>query len=146
MDQHGITGLPVVDGERAVGILTARDIRFAQNLDQPVSGLMTKELVTVPPGSPTSAKELLHEHRIEKLLVVDGGKLVGLITIKDLLQADRNPNAVKDELGRLRVGAAIGPGPDRDERIGPSSRPASTSSSSTPRTATPRASSTRCAP
>ncbi len=118
MDQHGITGLPVVDGDRAVGILTARDVRFAQNLDQKVSGLMTKELVTVPPDiAGDRAKELLHEHRIEKLLVVDQGKLVGLITIKDLLQTDRHPSAAKDELGRLRVGAAIGPGPDRDERI-----------------------------
>jgi IMP dehydrogenase len=118
MRRHDISGVPVVEGERPVGILTARDIRFEQNLDQPVSALMTRELVTVPPGvSVDEAKRLLHKHRIEKLLVVDGeGKLVGLITIKDILQADKYPQAVKDEQRRLRVGAAIGPGPDRHER------------------------------
>jgi IMP dehydrogenase len=118
MNEHDISGVPVVvEGDRPVGILTARDIRFEKQLDQPVHALMTSELVTVPPGvSNERAKELLHHHRIEKLLVVDAGKLVGLITIKDLLQADRNPEAIKDEQGRLRVGAAIGPGPDCDER------------------------------
>ncbi|MDP9149121.1 MAG: IMP dehydrogenase [Myxococcota bacterium] len=118
MREHDISGVPVVDGDRPVGILTARDIRFEQNLDQPISTLMTRELVTVPPGvSLDEAKRLLHKHRIEKLLVVDGqGKLVGLITIKDILQADKYPQAVKDEQRRLRVGAAIGPGPDRHER------------------------------
>jgi IMP dehydrogenase len=117
MREHDISGVPVVEGERPVGILTARDIRFEKNLDQPVHALMTRELVTVPPGvSNDRAKELLHAHRIEKLLVVENGKLVGLITIKDLLQADRNPEAVKDDSGRLRVGAAIGPGPDSMER------------------------------
>ena len=117
MNEHDISGVPVVDGEKLVGILTARDIRFEKNLDQPVHALMTKELVTVPPGvSNERAKELLHQHRIEKLLVVEGGKLVGLVTIKDLLQADRNPEALKDEGGRLRVGAAVGPGPDCEER------------------------------
>jgi IMP dehydrogenase len=118
MREHDVSGLPVVEGDRPVGILTARDIRFERNLDQPVSALMTKELVTVSPGVTTDeARELLHKNRIEKLLVVDGGKLVGLITIKDILQADRNPLAIKDGKGRLRVGAAIGPGPDRDERV-----------------------------
>jgi IMP dehydrogenase len=117
MNEHDISGVPVVDGEKLVGILTARDIRFEKNLDQPVHALMTKELVTVPPGvSNERAKELLHQHRIEKLLVVENGKLVGLVTIKDLLQADRNPEALKDEGGRLRVGAAVGPGPDCEER------------------------------
>ncbi len=117
MNEHDISGVPVVEGGKPVGILTARDIRFEKNLDQPVSALMTRELVTVPPGvSNDRAKELLHAHRIEKLLVVENGKLVGLITIKDLLQADRNPEANKDEAGRLRVGAALGPGPDSDER------------------------------
>jgi len=117
MREHGISGVPVVEGETPVGILTARDIRFEQNLDQPVSALMTKKLVTVSPGvSHDHAKQLLHQHRIEKLLVVEDGKLVGLITIKDMLQTDRNPLAVKDAKGRLRVGAAIGPGPDRRER------------------------------
>ncbi|MRG94156.1 IMP dehydrogenase [Polyangium spumosum] len=117
MNEHDISGVPVVEGGSPVGILTARDIRFEKNLDQPVSALMTRELVTVPPGvSNDRAKELLHAHRIEKLLVVEHGKLIGLITIKDLLQADRNPDANKDEAGRLRVGAALGPGPDADER------------------------------
>jgi IMP dehydrogenase len=118
MRENDISGVPVVEGEQPVGILTARDIRFEQNLDQPVSALMTRELVTVPPGvSVDEAKRLLHKHRIEKLLVVDGpGKLVGLITIKDILQADKYPQAIKDEQRRLRVGAAIGPGPDRHER------------------------------
>jgi IMP dehydrogenase len=117
MREHEISGVPVVEGEHPVGILTARDIRFEKNLDQPVSALMTRDLVTVPPGvSKDEARQLLHKHRIEKLLVVEAGKLVGLITIKDLLQAERNPNAMKDDMGRLRVGAAIGPGHDRAER------------------------------
>ena len=118
MRQNDISGVPVVEGTHPVGILTARDIRFEKNLDQPVSALMTRELVTVPPGVKNDdARELLHKHRIEKLLVVQDGKLVGLITIKDLLQAERNPNALKDERGRLRVGAAVGPGPDRLVRV-----------------------------
>jgi IMP dehydrogenase len=118
MREHGISGVPVTEGDRPVGILTARDIRFERNLDQPVSALMTRKLVTVAPGvSNDHAKQLLHQHRIEKLLVVEDGRLVGLITIKDILQADRNPLAVKDDKGRLRVGAAIGPGPDRKERV-----------------------------
>jgi IMP dehydrogenase len=117
MRAHEVSGVPVVEGSSAVGILTSRDIRFEKNLDQPVSTLMTTELVTVSPGcSPEEARELLHKHRIEKLLVVDSGKLVGLITIKDLLQAERNPLANKDERGRLRVGAALGPGSDRVQR------------------------------
>src|SRR6188768_500279 len=117
MRQHDVSGVPVVEGDSPVGILTARDIRFEKNLDQPISALMTTKLVTVPPGcQPEAARELLHKHRIEKLLVVDNGKLVGLITNKDLLQVERNPLANKDERGRLRVGAALGPGADRVER------------------------------
>ena len=117
MREHDISGVPVTEGDSPVGILTARDIRFEEKLDQQVSALMTKKLVTVPPGtSNDDAKRLLHQHRIEKLLVVENGKLVGLITIKDILQADKNPLANKDERRRLRVGAAIGPGPDRAER------------------------------
>jgi IMP dehydrogenase len=117
MREHDVSGVPVVEGTSAVGILTSRDIRFEKNLDQPVSTLMTTELVSVAPGCTTEeARELLHKHRIEKLLVLEGGKLVGLITIKDLLQAERNPLANKDERGRLRVGAALGPGADRIER------------------------------
>jgi IMP dehydrogenase len=114
MREHDVSGVPVVEGENPVGILTARDIRFEKNLDQPVSALMTTKLVTVTAGvKPDEARELLHKHRIEKLLVVEHGRLMGLITIKDLLQAERNPFAVKDERGRLRVGAAIGPAADR---------------------------------
>jgi IMP dehydrogenase len=117
MRSNEVSGVPVVEGSTAVGILTSRDIRFEKNLDQPVSALMTTELVTVSPGcSPDEARQLLHKHRIEKLLVVEGGKLVGLITIKDLLQAERNPLANKDDRGRLRVGAALGPGADRVQR------------------------------
>jgi IMP dehydrogenase len=117
MREHDISGVPVTEGERPVGILTARDIRFESNLDQPVSALMTTKLVTVQPGvGVDAAKQLLHKHRIEKLLVVQDEKLVGLITIKDILQADKYPTANKDEKRRLRVGAAIGPGPDRRAR------------------------------
>jgi IMP dehydrogenase len=117
MREHDVSGVPVVEGQSPVGILTARDIRFEKNLDQPVSALMTTDLVSVDTGcKPDQARELLHKHRIEKLLVIEAGKLVGLITIKDLLQAERNPLAIKDERGRLRVGAAIGPARDRVER------------------------------
>lgn len=117
MHENNITGLPVVEGKTAVGILTARDVRFEKNLDQPVSALMNTKLVTVKPGvSADAAKELLHAHRIEKLLVVQDNQLVGLITIKDLLQAERNPQANKDAMGRLIVCAAIGPGADRQDR------------------------------
>ncbi len=119
MRRHDISGLPVVDERgRPVGILTSRDVRFEKNLEQPVERLMTRELVTVSPGVGSErARELLHRHRIEKLLVVDeDGLLVGLVTIKDLLQAERYPLAVKDAMGRLRVAAAIGVGPERGER------------------------------
>ncbi len=117
MRENDVSGLPVVADGQLVGILTRRDIRFEQNLDQPVDRLMTRKLVTVPPGvSQKRARELLHKHRIEKLLVVESEKLVGLITIKDLLQAEKHPDAIKDSMGRLRVGAAIGVGPDRAER------------------------------
>lgn len=118
MRENDISGVPVVEGHTPVGILTARDIRFEKNLDQPVSALMTTELVTVHPGvRADEARELLHKHRIEKLLVVENGRLIGLITIKDLLQAERNPLAIKDDRGRLRVGAAIGPGQDSVTRM-----------------------------
>ncbi len=119
MRQHEISGLPVVQEGRPVGILTSRDVRFETNLDQPVMSLMTRELVTVSPGVETAAaKALLHQHRIEKLLVVgEEGELVGLITIKDLLQAERHPFAIKDAFGRLRVGAATGVGADSSMRV-----------------------------
>ncbi len=117
MREHDISGVPVTEGDRAVGILTARDIRFEENLDQPVAALMTTKLVTVSPGvALDEAKRLLHKHRIEKLLVIEQDVLVGLITIKDILQADRYPMAAKDPHRRLLVGAAIGPSADRIER------------------------------
>jgi len=118
MRENDISGLPVTVGKKPVGILTARDVRFERNLDQPVEALMTKKLVVVAPDVSNEAKKrLLHEHRIEKLLVVENDELVGLITIKDILQADRNPLATKDTKGRLIVGAAVGPGPDFAARV-----------------------------
>jgi IMP dehydrogenase len=119
MKRYEISGLPVVaeDG-RLVGILTNRDVRFERHLDQPVRNLMTTKLITAHEGlSLEHSKELLHKNRIEKLLVVDdAGRLRGLITIKDIEKAQQHPDAVKDDLGRLRVGAAVGTGPDRAAR------------------------------
>ncbi len=120
MRHHRISGLPVIDGERRpVGILTNRDVRFEKNLDQKVGDVMTKKLITCRDNvGLEAAKELLHRHRIEKLLVIDdAGRLRGLITIKDIEQAEAHPNAAKDEHGRLRVGAAVGVGGDREARI-----------------------------
>ena len=120
MRRFEISGLPVVSPDgKPVGILTNRDVRFERNLDQPVRNMMTTKLITASEGlSLEASKELLHKNRIEKLLVVDGSaKLRGLITIKDIEKAQQHPFAVKDELGRLRVGAAVGIGPDRNERV-----------------------------
>src|SRR4051812_46908958 len=120
MKRFEISGLPVVSADgRLVGILTNRDVRFERNLDQPVRSMMTTKLITAPEGlSLEASKELLHKNRIEKLLVVDGSsKLRGLITIKDIEKAQQHPHAVKDDLGRLRVGGAVGIGPDRAERV-----------------------------
>jgi IMP dehydrogenase len=120
MKRHEISGLPVVAADgRPVGILTNRDIRFERNLDQPVSAMMTKKLITIAEGtSVEAAKDLLHKNRIEKLLVIDGGGfLKGLVTIKDIEKAQKHPTAAKDDLGRLRAGGAVGIGPDRDERV-----------------------------
>jgi IMP dehydrogenase len=120
MKRHEISGLPVVAADgRPVGILTNRDIRFERNLEQPISAMMTKKLITIAEGtSVEAAKELLHKNRIEKLLVIDnGGFLKGLVTIKDIEKAQRHPTAAKDELGRLRTGGAVGTGSDRDERV-----------------------------
>jgi IMP dehydrogenase len=116
-----ISGLPVTGaGGELVGILTNRDLRFEKRLDRQVGEVMTKKnLVTARPGvTLDEAKEILHEHRIEKLLVVDErGRLKGLVTVKDIQKAIQYPHASKDSLGRLRVGAAIGTGPDREERV-----------------------------
>ena len=119
MARYHISGVPVVRDGKAVGILTNRDLRFVRDTHQEISSVMTKEnLVTVPPGTTLErAKELLHEHRIEKLLVVDdAGDLYGLITIKDIEKSERFPSASKDALGRLLCGAAVGVGEDRLER------------------------------
>ena len=110
-----ISGVPVVDGDETVGIVTNRDLRFETDLDRPVSEVMTKEnLVTVSEGiALEDSKKLLHQHRIEKLLVVDrAGRLTGMITIKDIEKIKKYPNACKDRMGRLRVGAAVGVGED----------------------------------
>ena len=120
MDRHGISGLPVTQKGRLVGILTNRDLRFEKNPDRCVDELMTKEnLVTVPDGVDLDeAQEILHRHRIEKLLVVDEHyRLKGLITVKDIEKKTRHPLACKDDQGHLRVGAAVGVGPDREERL-----------------------------
>ncbi|MBF8253909.1 MAG: inosine-5'-monophosphate dehydrogenase [Deltaproteobacteria bacterium] len=120
MQKFHISGLPVTKGGRLVGILTNRDLRFEKNLDRPVSAVMTKDrLVTVKPGVDLDdAKVLLHQHRIEKLLVVDDEfQLKGLITVKDIEKKIQYPNACKDDRGRLRVGAAVGVGSDWEERV-----------------------------
>jgi len=119
--RHRISGLPVVDGKRVVGIVTNRDLRFETNLDQPASSIMTKgdRLVTVPEGTDLErAKALMHRHRLERVLVVnDAMELRGLITVKDILKSTEHPLASKDSLGRLRVGAAVGTGGDTEERV-----------------------------
>ncbi|MBE0596227.1 MAG: IMP dehydrogenase [Desulfuromonadales bacterium] len=120
MKKYRISGVPVTREGKLVGILTNRDLRFETQLDQPIANVMTKEnLVTVPPGTTLEeAKQHLHRHRIEKLLVVDESySLLGLITIKDIEKVRKYPFACKDDMGRLRVGAAIGVGPDREERL-----------------------------
>jgi len=117
---HKISGLPVVDGERVAGIVTNRDLRFETNLDQPVRNIMTprERLVTVKEGATLEeAMGLLHKHRLERVLVVNGDfHLRGLITVKDILKSSEHPNACKDDFGRLRVGAAIGVGEGTEER------------------------------
>jgi IMP dehydrogenase len=120
MARYRISGVPVIRDGKAVGILTNRDLRFVRDTHQQISSVMTKDaLVTVPPGTTLErAKELLHAHRIEKLLVVDAeGVLSGLITIKDIEKSERFPSASKDDRGRLLCGAAVGVGGDRLERV-----------------------------
>ncbi len=120
MSRYRISGVPVVKDGNLMGIITNRDLRFATDTDQKVEAAMTKEdLATAKVGiTLEESKSILHERRIEKLLVVDDeGKLRGLITIKDIEKIKKYPNACKDDLGRLRVGAAVGVGTDMDERV-----------------------------
>jgi IMP dehydrogenase len=120
MEKYRISGVPVVKEGNLVGIITNRDLRFETNLDQKVEAVMTKkDLATARLGiTLEESKTILHERRIEKLLVVDAeGKLRGLITIKDIEKIKKYPNSCKDELGRLRVGAAVSVGPDMHERV-----------------------------
>ena len=120
MKKYRISGVPITKSGKLVGILTNRDLRFERRLDEKISAVMTKDrLITVPVGTTLEAsKEILHKNRIEKLLVVDEhNNLKGLITIKDIEKMRKYPNSSKDPLGRLRVGAAIGPGKDREARI-----------------------------
>lgn len=116
-----ISGVPVMQGGQVVGIVTSRDLRFETRMDLPVSAIMTpqEKLVTVREGeSPERIKALLHEHRIEKVLVIDDAfHLKGLITVNDFQKAERFPNACKDDQGRLRVGAAVGTGADTPARV-----------------------------
>ncbi len=119
--EHRISGLPVLEGGRVVGIVTNRDLRFETNLDQPVKNIMTQreKLVTVKEGaSLEEAKALMHRHRLERVLVINGDwQLRGLMTVKDILKSSEHPNASKDQQGRLRVGAAVGVGEGTEERV-----------------------------
>ena len=119
--EYNISGVPVLQNNDLVGIVTRRDVRFETNLDAPVSAVMTpkERLVTVMEGAASEeVKRLLHQHRIERVLVVnDQYELCGLVTVKDIDKAERYPNACKDELGRLRVGASVGTGADTADRI-----------------------------
>jgi IMP dehydrogenase len=119
--QHKISGFPVVKQGRVVGIVTNRDLRFETELDQPVKAIMTaqKKLITVRDGaSREAALKLMHQHRLERVLVVDEDfRLKGLVTVKDILKESEHPNACKDAAGKLRVGAAVGVGEGTDERV-----------------------------
>ena len=119
--QHGISGFPVVEGKTVVGIITNRDLRFEEELDAEVRAKMTPrdKLVFVKDGAdPAEAKRLMNKHRLERVLVVnDAFELRGLITVKDITKSTEHPNACKDDQGKLRVGAAVGVGPDNDERV-----------------------------
>ncbi len=119
--QHRISGLPVVEGKKVIGIVTNRDLRFESELDQPVRNIMTpkERLITVKEGaSLEEAQSLMHKHRLERVLVVnDDFELRGLMTVKDILKADTHPDACKDSSGKLRVGAAVGTGGDSAQRV-----------------------------
>ncbi|OWY37796.1 IMP dehydrogenase [Xenophilus sp. AP218F] len=119
--QHKISGLPVIEAGKVVGIVTNRDLRFETRLDQTVGSIMTprERLITVKEGaSIDEARELMHKHRLERVLVInDAWELKGLITVKDIVKTSEHPNANKDSQGRLRVGAAVGTGADTEERV-----------------------------
>ncbi|KMY86877.1 Inosine-5'-monophosphate dehydrogenase [Candidatus Paraburkholderia calva] len=119
--QHGISGFPVVEGAQLIGIVTNRDLRFEERLDEPVRNIMTprERLVTVKEGtSLAEAKALMHSHRLERVLVMnDAFELRGLMTVKDITKQTENPDACKDEDGKLCVGAAVGVGADNEERV-----------------------------
>ncbi|MDA1116624.1 MAG: IMP dehydrogenase [Proteobacteria bacterium] len=119
--QHKISGFPVVQAGKVIGIVTNRDLRFETRLDQPVKNIMTpqKDLITVREGaSREQAKELMHKHRLERVLVVDAEwQLMGLVTVKDIMKETEHPNASKDAQGKLRAGAAVGVGEGTDERV-----------------------------
>jgi len=119
--EHGFSGFPVLQGKKVVGIITNRDLRFEEDLDAKVSEKMTPKdrLVTIKEGSPPEeAKRLMNKHRLERVLVVDDNfELRGLVTVKDILKAKEHPLASKDGRGQLIAGAAVGVGPDNDERI-----------------------------
>ena len=120
MAKHGVSSVAVISRGKLVGLLTNRDVRFLKDLDKKVSSAMTTKLTTARPGTtPAQAEKILQEHRIEKLpLVGRNGELKGLITVRDILNTKQYPDACKDKAGRLRVGAAIGAGPDAVERAG----------------------------
>jgi IMP dehydrogenase len=119
--QHRISGFPVLKGDKVIGIVTNRDLRFETRLDQPVKNIMTpqKNLITVREGaSREQALELLHKHRLERVLVVDADwRLRGLVTVKDIMKETEHPSACKDAQGKLRVGAAVGVGEGTEERV-----------------------------
>ncbi|KLU21722.1 IMP dehydrogenase [Caballeronia mineralivorans] len=119
--QHGISGFPVVEGQQLIGIVTNRDLRFEERLDDEVRKIMTprERLVTVKEGTPLAeAKALMHSHRLERVLVVnDAFELRGLMTVKDITKQTEHPDACKDEHGKLRAGAAVGVGPENEERV-----------------------------
>ena len=119
--QHKISGFPVLKGDKVVGIVTNRDLRFEAKLDQQIKSIMTpqRKLITVRDGtSRAEAMQLMHKHRLERVLVVDEDfRLKGLVTVKDILKESENPNACKDPSGKLRVGAAVGVGEGTEERV-----------------------------
>jgi len=120
-EQLGVSGFPVVDGQRVIGIVTGRDLRFETRMDAPVTDIMTphERLITVPEGTTSAqAKALLHQHKLERLLVVGAqGELRGLVTVKDITKQLTFPYAARDDQGRLRVGAAVGVGEGTEERV-----------------------------